>query len=108
MITNKPQDSEAIVEVRDGPMGQKLLVASPLFSRFLDDLVRTANETGDDPIAPQNTVDSKIRVLKGDIFSQLNAALQENSELKARLSKLESITNNLNEKLNNLEQVAWR
>lgn len=108
MITNKPQDTDPIVTLGAGPLGEQQYIMTEVFSRFLDDLVAQFNQAPDDPEASTSHERAHQRLSTQDITAKVSLICQENAALKSEVRALTRSLGSLEQKINNLEQIAWR
>ena len=136
MITNKPLDTDPIVEEQRDPLGGVRLVMTRAFSRYLDDLSRLQNQTPDDPQAnttheraqqrqstqrvetlsqsnshEMTALKSELRATKQALKQaeiQQQSAAHEIQSLKSQINTLERQMKDILSRLSNVEQTAWR
>lgn len=141
-VSSKPQDDDALIERKRGPLGEEMLVGTPLFLRFLNDLVDLFNIDSPDLSQTQSTLfqvkaelSSRLLAISNELAEIERAALlshenktvlhrvsgslsdaekaiqalkNENAQLKSKLSQYQAQQSELERRISNLEQVAWR
>lgn len=86
MTTNKPRAGEAIVKIVQGPLGEKLFIATDSFWKYLDELDEDSADATEEPVVTSpafGMIDGRLRSLESGQISNVFS-------LSSRIKRLES------------------
>lgn len=108
-LTNKPKAGEPIVKLVQGPLGERIYIATDLFWKYLDELDSEVTVIDDVPLFQQSNfydTDDSISALQNSQVTQSSASLEDRLEALENSLK-PSLDFGLTDKIEALEsQVA--